>query len=420
MKLFVPCIAHEGLVMARFAFTAQHKNGSTVSGSRRVRCISELRRWLNDRDLLPISISEKPRRWQIEITPSKTKRKVLIHFTRQLSVFVRSGIPLSSALEILYDETADTALRRAVAAIIKDISLGETLSYGAAQHPQVFPHYYVGLIRSAEQTGRLDESLDSLATYLQRDVDTRSSITSALAYPSIVVLLSLVTVAVLTGYVLPQFKPLFAELDAQLPTPTRLLLGFSAAFTNYIALVIFLVLVAAGGCLWMMRSRRGRTYFDRAILRVPIVRNVVHFIILERFCRVLATMVRSGIAIPEGMTIGAAATNNSEIRRRLEKARLEVERGQGFTGPLTTTNLFPTAAMQMFRVGEETGTLEDQLTAASEYFDTELTQRIRKFTTLFEPAMIIGVGLTVGFVAVALVSAMYGVLDGVKEPLSAS
>jgi type IV pilus assembly protein PilC len=131
-------------------------------------------------------------------------------------------------------------------------------------------------------------------------------------------------------------------------------------------------------------------------------------------------MVRSGIAIPEGMTIGAAATNNSEIRRRLEKARLEVERGQGFTGPLTTTNLFPTAAMQMFRVGEETGTLEDQLTAASEYFDTELTQRIRKFTTLFEPAMIIGVGLTVGFVAVALVSAMYGILDGVKEPLSAS
>ena len=406
--------------MSRFVFIAHNTNGSTVSGSRRVRCISELKRWLSGRGLLPISISEKTRRWQVEITPAKTRRKVLIHFTRQLSVFVRSGIALSSALEILYDETTDTALRRALGAIIKDIALGETLSHGAAQHPQVFPHYYVGLIRSAEQTGRLDESLDNLATYLQRDLDTRSSMTSALAYPSIVVLLSLVTVAVLTGYVLPQFTPLFAELDADLPTPTRLLLGLTTAFTNYVTAVIALLFVIAVICIWMIKSRRGRDLFARGILRLPVVRNVVHFIILERFCRVLATLVRSGIAIPEGMTIGAAATKNGEIRRRLEKARLEVERGQGFTGPLNSTNLFPTAAMQMFRVGEETGTLEDQLTAASEYFDTELTQRIRKFTTLFEPAMIVGVGLTVGFVAVALVSAMYGVLDGVKEPLSAT
>jgi type IV pilus assembly protein PilC len=228
----------------------------------------------------------------------------------------------------------------------------------------------------------------------------------------------LVTVAVLTGYVLPQFEPLFEELDADLPAATRVLLGVSSIFTDFIVVPLVLLVTIASFALWLKASRRGHQFFDRLILRVPMVRKVVHFIILERFCRVLATMVRAGIAIPEGMAVGSATTKNSEVRKRLEVARIDIEGGQGFAGPLTNTGLFPTAAHQMFRVGEETGTLDDQLTAASEYFDTELTQRIRRFTTLFEPAMIIGVGLTVGFVAVALVSAMYGVLDGVKEPLN--
>lgn len=404
--------------MTRFAYVAQNSAGSTVSDTRRARCISEVQRWLQDRNLVPQAITEKPQRWQVEITATKAKRKVLIHFTRQLRVFVRSGIPLVAGLKILHDETSDTALRRALDSIISDIAVGKTLSESTAQFPQVFPHYYVALIQSAEQTGQLDESLESLASYLQRDLDTRSSITSALAYPSIVVLLSLVTVAVLTGYVLPQFEPLFEELDADLPTATRALLGVSTIFTDLIVVPLGLVALLASFAFWMKASQRGHRLFDRLILRVPVLSHVVHFIILERFCRVLATMVRAGIAIPQGMAVGTAATKNSEVRKRLDVARLEIEGGQGFAGPLTDTGLFPMAANQMFRVGEETGTLGDQLTAASEYFDTELNQRIRRFTMLFEPAMIIGVGLTVGFVAVALVSAMYGVLDGVKEPLN--
>lgn len=404
--------------MTLFTYTAVRDNGSTVTGQHRARNISNVRRWLQERNLDAMSITDKVRRWHIEITPEKTKHKVLIYFTRQLAVFVRSGIPLAAALDILYDETEDPALRRALRSIIQDIAVGDTLSASAARHPTVFPHYYVGLIRSAEQTGRLDESLDSLARYLQRDLDTRASITGALAYPSIVVVLSVVTVGILAGYVLPQFEPLFIELDAELPTPTRILLGVSKVFTDFVALPIFASITTMGAVLWMLKSRRGRKVFDRWVLHIPIVRGVVQYVTLERFCRILATTVRAGIAIPEGMNIGSAATKNSEIRRRLERARNEIEDGHGFATPLVATNLFPSAASQMFRVGEETGTLDSQLMAASEYFDTELTQRIRKFTALFEPAMIVGVGLTVGFVAVALVSAMYGVLDGVKDSQS--
>ncbi|MFM8483217.1 MAG: type II secretion system F family protein, partial [Actinomycetota bacterium] len=128
-----------------------------------------------------------------------------------------------------------------------------------------------------------------------------------------------------------------------------------------------------------------------------------------------AAMVRAGIPVPEGLAVGSLSIRNSEVRRRLESARVEVELGRGFSAPLAATGLFPAPTILMFRVGEETGTLEDQLRAASRYLEVELTQRIRKFTSLFEPAMIIGVGLTVGFVAIALVSAMYGVLNGVEQ-----
>lgn len=404
--------------MTLFVYTAVNGAGTPTSGSHRSRSIGEVRRWLQDRDQTPISITEKISRWQFEITPAKAKRQVLLHFTRQLSVFVRSGIPLTTALEILHDEAGDSALRRALSSIINDIAEGQSLSDAAARHRQVFPHYYVGLMRNAEQTGHLEASLDSLAMYLQRDLDTRASISSALAYPAIVVVLALITVAVLAGYVLPQFQPLFVELGAELPTPTRVLLGVSRIFTDFIIFPFAATTLLVGFTLWLIKSKRGRRLLDQLALRLPVVRGLVHYLILERFCRILATMVTAGIAIPDGMAAGALTTRNGEMRERLERARSKVESGQGFAGPLSETKLFPAAAIQMFRVGEETGTLENQLTAASEYFDAELAQRIRRFTALFEPAMIIGVGLTVGFVAVALVSAMYGVLDGVKEPLN--
>lgn len=401
--------------MTTFRYTAHTADGRTTEGRQKSRSIGDLRRWMQGRDLVPVSVATVERRWHVEITPARTKRKILVHFTRQLGVFVRSGIPLVEALRVQYEECEDRALRRALGSMIENLVRGETLSRAAARHPEVFPHYFIGLLRAAERTGRLDEALQSLADYLQRDIDTRATIVGALAYPCIVVMLSLVTVAVLTGYVLPQFRPLFAELDAELPAPTRLLLGASGFVTDRaLVLVGALVGLLAAG-VWSAVSARGRRAIDRWLLRVPVGRQLVQFVILERFCRILATLVQAGIPLPDGLSIGAESTRNTEVRRRLAVARSEMERGRGFAAPLVDTGLFPATVCVMFRVGEETGTLESQLLATSHYLEAELTQRIRRFTGLFEPAMIVGVGLTVGFVAVALVSAMYGVLDGVEQ-----
>jgi type IV pilus assembly protein PilC len=401
--------------MPRFAYTAIDNSGSLVEGVSKAETIASARASLLAQNLYPTKLAEKRGLLQFEITKEKVKKKELMHFTRQLAVFVRAGIPITSALETIGDETQDTALRRAITAMVEELRNGGTLSAAAAKHPQVFPNYYVGILQSAELTGRLDETLDSLAAYLNREIETRAKVVNALSYPAVVMVMAVVTVIILAGYVLPKFKPLFTELNADLPLPTRMLLGVASLFSTYVYIPGLVIMMVVGAVVWMMKSVKGRRVKDRLVLRVPVIKGIIEYAILERFCRILGAMVRAGVPLPDGMQTTTEATSNAVYRERLTVAREEMMKGAGFSAPLAATELFPGAAKQMFKVGEETGTLDEQLAAASEYFDTELEVRIKRFTTMFEPLMIIGVGLMVGFVAVALVSAMYGVLGGVKD-----
>lgn len=401
--------------MPRFAYSAIDTSGTLVEGISKADTIADARASLLAQELFPTKLAEKRGLLQFEITKEKVKKKELMHFTRQLAVFVRAGIPITSALETIGDETQDTALRRAITAMVEELRNGGTLSAAAAKHPQVFPNYYVGILQSAELTGRLDETLDSLAAYLNREIETRAKVVNALSYPAVVMVMAVVTVIILAGYVLPKFKPLFTELNADLPLPTRMLLGVASLFSTYVYIPGLVIMTVIGAVIWMMKSTKGREIKDRLVLRIPVIKGIIEYAILERFCRILGAMVRAGVPLPDGMQTTTEATSNAVYRERLTTAREEMMKGAGFSAPLAATELFPGAAKQMFKVGEETGTLDEQLAAASEYFDTELEVRIKRFTTMFEPLMIIGVGLMVGFVAVALVSAMYGVLGGVKD-----
>jgi len=273
----------------------------------------------------------------------------------------------------------------------------------------------MGILGSAELTGKLDETLESLAGYLEREVETRAKVVSALSYPGVVMVLAIFTVAVLAGYVLPQFKPLFEELNAELPFATRALLFVATLFSDlwYIPASVFASIIAT--FVWLAKSARGKIVKDKLVLKIPIISGIVEYSILERFCRILGAMVKAGVPLPDGMRTTTEATSNTVFRERLEEAQVEMMEGGGFSRPLAKTELFPGAAKQMFKVGEETGTLDEQLEVASLYFDRELESRIKKFTTMFEPLMIVFVGLIVGFVAVALVQAMYGVLDSVNK-----
>jgi type IV pilus assembly protein PilC len=400
--------------MPRFAYAAIDATGTSVEGVTKADTLGDARAALLDQNLYPVRIEEKRGALDFEISQKKVKKKELMHFTRQLAVFVKAGIPITEAMQIIGDETEDVALQRTITMMVDDLRNGGTLSEVAGKHPEAFPSYYIGIMQSAELTGNLDETLESLAGYLEREIETKSKVVQALSYPGVVMGMAMITVVILAGYVLPQFKPLFEELNADLPLSTRSLMFVATLFSTmwYIPFTAFSAFF--GTLYWLFKTDSGRPVKDKMILKIPIVKGIVEYAILERFCRILAAMVKAGVPLPEGMMTTTESTSNVVFRERLLIAQNEMVEGGGFSKPLAATELFPGAAKQMFKVGEETGTLDKQLEVASLYFDRELESRIKKFTTMFEPIMIIFVGLIVGFVAVALVQAMYGVLDGAK------
>jgi type IV pilus assembly protein PilC len=360
-------------------------------------------------------VVEKKSILQFEITRKRVPRRDLMHFSRQMGVFARAGVPLIDALETISAEVSNKLFRRGLTDIIESLQSGATFSGAAAAHPEIFPDVYLGMLRSAEVTGHLDSVLDELSTYLERDLEARRAITSALLYPTLVLLMSFVTVGVLTIYVMPKFRVFFDQLNAKLPLATRILLSLTGWLGNswpylaagLVAVVAFLVVVG--------RTDWGRARRDRFLIHAPAVGDLTQHAILERFCRVLSAMVTAGVPLPDALSITADAANNVVFKSGINTAREEMLRGGGFAEPLRRTKLFPSAITQMFRVGEDTGSLDDQLQTAATYYERELNYRIKRFTSLFEPVVIVFVGLIVGFVAIALVSAMYGIFRQVKS-----
>jgi type IV pilus assembly protein PilC len=400
--------------LPKFRFSAATADGTVVTGVESSVQIMDVRAALLDRNLQPISIVEKKSILQLEITQKKVKKRDLMHLCRQLAVFLRSGVSVLEAFVVLAEETTNKLLREALNGMRASLESGVRFSDAAAQHSELFPSYAVEILRSAELTGNLDEVLDQLGDYLDRELETEHKVKSAMAYPAIVVGLSIVVSVVLVVYVLPKFRGFFTSLNAKLPLPTRILLGIAkwmGAWGTFLGVAIAALVVAG---ILVGRTPQGKEIRDKVVLKLPLIGDLIHTAIVERFCRLLASMTVAGVALPEAIAVTTAATNNTVFRRKLTEARAAMMRGEGLAGPLGATGLFSGAARQMFAVGENTGNLDDQLQAAANYLDRELDYKLKRFTTLIEPTMIIGVGLIVGFVAIALISAMYGIFHQVK------
>jgi type IV pilus assembly protein PilC len=398
----------------RYRFSAAAADGSVITGIEQASAITVLRDTLLDRNLQPISILEKKSVLQFEITPKRVGKRELMHLCRQLAVFLRSGVSVLEAFVVLADETTNKLLRNALVGMRVSLESGAPFSEAASQHPELFPVYAVEVLRSAELTGNLDGVLEQLSDYLDREIETAHKVRSALAYPVVVMVLAIIVSTILVAYVLPKFRTFFKSLNAKLPLPTRMLLGLATWIGNWgpYAGGAAVALVLTGFV--AMRTQKGKAIRDTLILKIPVIGQLIHTAIIERFCRLLSSMTVAGVALPEAIAVVTAATNNTVFRRGLTEARAAMMRGEGLAAPLAATGLFPGAARQMFAVGESTGNLDDQLLAAANYLDRELDYRIQRFTTLIEPAVIVGVGVVVGFVAIALISAMYGIFNQVK------
>ncbi len=395
--------------MPKFAYVAAGPNGAVLKGVQEADTLTTARLALISRDLDVTKIGEKRGALQLELTKTRIKSSELMHLSRQLAAFIRAGVPILDAIQILTDESASRGVQRAMAAIGEDLRAGATLSDAFERHPQDFPDFYRGILRSAELTGRLDTVLDQLSVYIERDVEARRKIKGAITYPAIIVVMSMLTVIVLAAFVLPKFQVFFESLDATLPLPTRMLMGMTGFIARYWWLLLGSIVLAIVLPLLGVRFRSGRLLWHKILLRLPVLGETVRFAIVERYCRILSSMVSAGVPLNEAMTVARESVKNLVFDRGLRRAYEEMLQGDGLAKPLQATNLFPSTASQMIRVGEETGSLDAQLEVAAEYFERELDYKIKAVTALIEPTVLLISGAIVGFVAIALVSAMYGI-----------
>ncbi len=350
-------------------------------------------------------VKKEPR----EIFPARVSGTDLMHLSRQLAAFLRAGIPVLDALDLLSREAANPTLRRALADVAEGLRQGEPLAEAFDRHPKVFPSAYRSMIRSAELSGSLDGVLDRLTVHLEREVVARSQIRSAMTYPLVIVVLSIAVSTLLVTFVLPKFRVFFASFGRRLPLPTRLLLGFSDLVHAYWWAGLGGAALLAGAAAAVLRTESGKLRRDRVLLRVPVLGAALHHSVVERFSRVLASMLQAGVPLGEAMTVAAGASGSRPAAARLLVAREAMLSGDGIAGPLADTGLFPAAARQMIRVGEDTGSLDEQLETVAAFYEKELDYKLQQITTLMEPAVLLVMGGIVGFVALALVSAMYGI-----------
>jgi type IV pilus assembly protein PilC len=400
--------------MNKFGYAAVGPDGRTITGVQKATTREAAELALYERELHDVRLTEKKSLLQLELTAPRVKREEIMHLSRQLGAFIAAGLPLIDAVHTLGEDTAgSSSVRTMMAGLEADLRRGETLSDCLDQHPRVFPEFYRGILRSAEMTGQLDTVLTQLAKYLERDLEARRRITAALIYPIMIAVVALATVVILAGFVLPRFKVFFADLGAKLPLPTRMMLSATDFITNWWWALIAALVALVAGVVVALRTERGRHSIERLLLSVPVLGTTIQFTMVERFCRILASMVAAGVALPVALRVATDSLHNLVFTRALGEVAEAVLEGEGLAAPLAATGLFPGTAARMMRVGEETGTLDAQLEVTARYYEGELEYKIKKLTSMFEPVMIVVMGGIVGFVAVALVSAMYGVFNQV-------
>jgi type IV pilus assembly protein PilC len=350
----------------------------------------------------------------LKYKPRMVKPQEVTLFCKQLASFVRVGVPVTTAIQTFAEQASNKRLKEAYLGVVSDLEAGSRLSAAFAAHPTVFPSILTDMVRSAEITGNLDTVLRQAARHIEREASARKKIRAALTYPAIIASFAIVLTIGIVVFVLPKFTALYAELGVKVPGLLAALLNLSAYISAH-ALGItagILITIVALGFGW--RTERGRYFVDRVLLKTPVIGPMIRTSMIERFCRTLGDMLSAGVPISQTYGVVISGVRNRYYRRALQAVGPAMAAGQGLYRPLQQSGVFIPSVVQMFRVGEETGHLDTNLNEAAEMFEEELDYRLKRLTSMLEPAMIVFVGLMVGFIAVTLISSIYSLSGGFK------
>lgn len=408
-----------------FSFRAMDMAGATSAGELEAESKASVTEQLRQRGLIVLDVSEKSNPLKIEDIFKRWQgvdMRELAIFSRQFATLIASGMPMLRTLHTLEEQTQDEQIKEAAAGVRADIEAGSSLEAAMERYPKVFDRLFRAMVRSGEQSGRLDEAMDRIAFQVEKADGLRRQVKSALMYPALVFGFAVVVLVAIVVFVIPVFVGIFKELAeehpeeaAGLPAPTQLCVGVSNALTGYWFLIIPGIALAFFVFFKWKKTDRGHELWDRFKLRVPFkIGDVIQKVALARWSRTFSGAVSSGVPMLQAIQLTGETSGNVVVEQSMDDVYASVKSGGSLAGPIEDNAIFPPMVGHMIAVGEETGQLEHMLSKIADFYETEVDAKVKALTALIEPVMIVFVGGMVGFIVVSMYLPMFSIYEHIR------
>jgi type IV pilus assembly protein PilC len=398
--------------MPTYTYTARAVNGelktATIDAPSREEVVAQLRR----QRMSVVKVDEEAAK------KSKTKGSIkmrdIVIFTRQFSTMINAGLPLVQALDILAKQTENKVLSEVTRAVVFDVESGHTVADALAKHPNAFSDLYVNMVAAGEAGGILDTILMRLATFMEKNDALVRKVKGAMIYPGVIMSVAVIAICVLLIFVIPVFESMFGSVGLALPLPTRIVIGLSRFLKGY----WYLIGGAIGGSFVLVKkyyaSPNGKLQIDKAMLKVPVLGDVLRKSAVSRFTRTLGTLISSGVSILDGLEITAKTAGNRVIQDAIMASRASIAGGDTIAAPLQKSAVFPPMVISMIAVGEQTGGLDEMLSKIADFYDEEVDAAVSGLLSLLEPIMIVFLGVVVGGMVVAMYLPIFDMINAVQ------
>jgi type IV pilus assembly protein PilC len=408
-----------------FAFKAMDLAGSASIGELDAESKAQVSEQLRQRGLIVLDVTEKKTPFNIEDAFKRLQgvdMRALSVFSRQFATLVASGMPMLRTLHTLEEQTQEEQIKAAVGSVRSDVEAGSTLEQGMERHPKVFDRLFRAMVRSGEQSGRLEDALDRIAFQVEKADVLKRQVKSALMYPALVFTVAVVVLVAIVAFVIPVFANIFKELAAEhpeeasgLPAPTQLCVSASEAITGYWFIIVPAIVLLVVSFVKLKKTKRGHELWDRFKLRIPFkIGDVIQKVALARWSRTFSGSVSAGVPMLQAIQLTGQTAGNVVVEKAMEDVYDSVKRGGSLAAPIQANPIFPPMVGHMIAVGEETGQLEHMLTKIADFYEAEVDAKVKALTALIEPLMIVFVGGMVGFIVIAMYLPMFSIYEKIR------
>lgn len=402
--------------MPLFFYKAVDRDGEAVEDRREAADENALVMALQDEGLIPIRIvpaSSRSFAWlRLGRDKSKLAQKDIALFTHELLTLLQAGLPLDRALTVLIDLTeSQAALNALIVRVLEAVKGGAQLSDALEAQGGAFSRFYLNLIRAGEAGGALEQVLQRLSDYLERSKELRETVSTALIYPAILVTMAALSLLLLLTFVVPQFTEMFESAGKELPLPTQIVVGIAETLRDYWWMLPLIVMALISYFRYQMADPERRYVWDRRFLKLPLAGDLIRKIEVANFSRTLATLLSNGVALLTALAIVKETQTNRVVAEKMDMALESLKQGGGLSGPLIESGLFPTLAIQMIKLGEESGHLDEMLERVAVTYDKEVKIAIQRMLALLEPVLIVGLGILIAGIIISILMAILSVND---------